>query len=95
MNQYSLSEQHNRSSGRIDKQASASALGLALMGVLFLFSGICMFALTTIDALRHNESQNTIISVIIGLALYRVGKCVLSHVAKFKMRPERRRNLIS
>lgn len=95
MNQYSLSEQHNKTPGRIQKNASASALGLSLMGVLFLFSGILWFSLTAIEAYRSNETQNTIVSVFIGLGLYRFGKFLLQQVGKYKLRPNRRRQVIS
>lgn len=95
MNRYSLSEQHEQLTERTDKPATASALGLCLMGFMLLLSGILMFILTTINAFSSNEGTKTMVSVLICLAMYRAGKFLLQQVSKFKLPPNRRRSVIS
>lgn len=68
---------------------------MSLMGVVLLLSGVVMFTLTTIDAFNSHEGTHTIICVLIGLAMYRIGKFLLQQVGKVKLPQERRRSVIS
>ncbi|HCA76467.1 hypothetical protein EXU34_08705 [Alteromonas sp. ZYF713] len=95
MNRYSPTERTEQHQERADKPATASALGLCLMGFLLLLSGVLMFILTTVNAFSSNEGTKTMVSVLICLAMYRAGKFLLQQVSKFKMPPNRRRSVIS
>ena len=95
MNRYSPTERTEQYQERADKPATASALGLCLMGFLLLLSGVLMFILTTVNAFSSNEGTKTMVSVLICLAMYRAGKFLLQQVGKFKMPPNRRRSVIS
>lgn len=95
MNRYSPTERTEQHQERTDKPATASALGLCLMGFLLLLSGVLMFILTTVNAFSSNEGTKTMMSVLICLAMYRAGKFLLQQVSKFKMPPNRRRSVIS
>ncbi|MBR9790282.1 MAG: hypothetical protein GYB58_00905 [Gammaproteobacteria bacterium] len=95
MNRYSSTERTEQHQERADKPATASALGLCLMGFLLLLSGVLMFILTTVNAFSSNEGTKTMVSVLICLAMYRAGKFLLQQVSKFKMPPNRRRGVIS
>lgn len=95
MNRYSPTERTEQDQERADKPATASALGLCLMGFLLLLSGVLMFILTTVNAFSSNEGTKTMVSVLICLAMYRAGKFLLQQVSKFKMPPNRRRSVIS
>ena len=95
MNRYSPTERPEQHQERADKPATASALGLCLMGFLLLLSGVLMFILTTVNAFSSNEGTKTMVSVLICLAMYRAGKFLLQQVRKFKMPPNRRRSVIS
>tara|TARA_B100002049_G_scaffold207013_1_gene167803 strand:+ start:40 stop:327 length:288 start_codon:yes stop_codon:yes gene_type:complete len=95
MNRYSPTERTEQYQERTDKPATASALGLCLMGFLLLLSGVLMFILTTVNAFSSNEGTKTMVSVLICLAMYRAGKFLLQQVSKFKMPPNRRRSVIS
>ena len=87
-------EQPNKSESSL-KNASASVLALALMGFVLLITGVLMFVLTTIEALTQHEDTRTIISILVGLGMYRWGKLVLQKVGKFKLPPDRRRSVLS
>ena len=95
MNRYSPTERTEQHQERADKPATASALGLCLMGFLLLLSGVLMFILTTVNAFSSNEGTKTMVSVLICLAMYRAGKFLLQQVSKFKMPPNRRGSVIS
>tara|TARA_X000000950_G_scaffold249382_1_gene309201 strand:- start:40 stop:327 length:288 start_codon:yes stop_codon:yes gene_type:complete len=95
MNRYSPTERTEQHPERAGKPATASALGLCLMGFLLLLSGVLMFILTTVNAFSSNEGTKTMVSVLICLAMYRAGKFLLQQVSKFKMPPNRRRSVIS
>mgnify|MGYP001326146764 FL=1 len=95
MNRYSPTERTEQHQERADKPATASALGLCLMGFLLLLSGVLMFILTTVNAFSSNEGTKTMVSVLICLAMYRAGKFLLQQVSKFKMPPNRCRSVIS
>ena len=77
------------------RNAPAGVLGLALMGFVLLITGVLMFVITTIEALTQHEDTRTIISVLVGLGMYRAGKMVLQKVGKFKLPPDRRRSVLS
>ena len=94
MRQPTENEQPNNAESSL-RHASAGVLDLALMGFVLLITGVLMFALTTIEALTQHEDTKTIISILVGLGMYRLGKLVLQKVGKFKLPPDRRRSVLS
>ncbi len=94
MRQHTEYEQPDKSEPSL-RHASPGMLISALMGFVLLITGLLMFVLTTIEALTQSEDTRTIVSILVALGMYRVGKLVLQKVGKFKLPPDRRRSVLS
>ncbi len=76
---------NRRRSGNDPFQTSGTIIGF----MLFLSGALLLFAL--LDIVVRLNSMQTVIYLILGCAMYKVGQSLLNHFATFKVHTERRR----
>ena len=61
------------------------------MSVLCCFGGALLLLYALLDIVVRLNSMQTVIYLILGCAMYKVGQSLLNHFATFKVHTERRR----
>ena len=77
---------NRRRSGNDSFQTSGTIIGF----MLFL-SGALLLLYALLDIVVRLKSMQTVIYLILGCAMYKVGQSLLNHFATFKVHTERRR----
>ncbi|AFT97323.1 hypothetical protein ALTBGP9_03866 [Alteromonas macleodii] len=77
---------NRRRSGNDPFQTSGTIIGF----MLFL-SGALLLLYALLDIVVRLKSMQTVIYLILGCAMYKVGQSLLNHFATFKVHTERRR----
>ncbi|MBU3020327.1 hypothetical protein KO518_00745 [Aestuariibacter sp. A3R04] len=79
----------------VSATASGVTNSITIVGFLLFLSGVTLFAIGIIDVLVQIDSVKTAALIVGGLLSYKVGHIMIRHCATLKVRPERRRLLLS
>ena len=75
----------------VKRSSSAVQATGALLGFLLFLSGDSLLLYVLLDIVTRLESFHTVFFLVLGIALYKLGRAVLHHFATFKVHAERRR----